>query len=58
MEITKQNGNATYVSSPKIELSDFIENEPPEVVEAKKLAQRYRLPYIDLLPPDQESPID
>lgn len=58
MEITKQNGKATNVSSPKIELSDFLDNEPPEVVEAKKLAQRYRLPYIDLLPPDQESPID
>ena len=58
METTKQNGAATNVSSPKIELSDFLENEPPEVVEAKKLALRYRLPYIDLLPPDQESPID
>jgi len=58
METTKQNGAATNVSSPKIELSDFLENEPPEVVEAKRLARRYRLPYIDLLPPDQESPID
>ncbi len=48
----------TNVSSPKIELSDFLENEPPEVVEAKQLARRYRLPYIDLLPPDAESPID
>jgi type IV pilus assembly protein PilB len=45
-------------SSPKIELSDFLENEPPEVIEAKLLAKRYRLPYIDLLPTDQESPID
>ena len=45
-------------SSPKIELSDFLENEPPEVVEAKQLARRYRLPYIDLLPADQPSPID
>ena len=45
-------------SSPKIELSDFLENEPPEVVEAKQLARRYRLPYIDLLPSDQPSPID
>ncbi|HBE81504.1 MAG TPA: pilus assembly protein PilB, partial [Blastocatellia bacterium] len=35
-----------------------MENEPPEVVEAKQLAKRYRLPYIDLLPPDQPSPID
>lgn len=48
----------TNISSPKIELSDFLENEPPEVVEAKALARRYRLPYIDLLPPDKQSPID
>jgi type IV pilus assembly protein PilB len=45
-------------SSPKIELSDFLENEPPEVVEAKALARRYRLPFIDLLPAEGESPID
>jgi len=54
---------ATTVAAPKIKLSDslvsiFVDNEPPEVVEAKALARRYRLPYIDLLPPDQESPID
>ncbi|MGD9587868.1 MAG: GspE/PulE family protein [Pyrinomonadaceae bacterium] len=48
----------TNTSSPKIELSDFIDNEPPEVVEAKQLARRYRLPYIDLLPADGPSPID
>ena len=48
----------TTVSSPKIELKDFLENEPPEVTEAKQIAQRYRLPYIDLLPPDKSSPID
>ena len=45
-------------SAPKIELSDFLENEPPEVLEAKALAKRYRLQYIDLLPPDKQSPID
>jgi type IV pilus assembly protein PilB len=45
-------------SSPKIELSDFLENEPPEVTEAKQLAERYRMPYIDLLPPEGESPVD
>ncbi len=48
----------TNVSSPKIELSDFLENEPPEVLHAKQMAKRYRLPYIDLLPPDAPSPID
>lgn len=52
------NGNETMTSSPKIELNEFIENEPPEVTEAKNLAKRYRLPFIDLLPPDKESPID
>jgi type IV pilus assembly protein PilB len=52
------NGNTTYVSHPRIELSDFLENEPPEVIEAKQLANRYRMPFIDLLPPDQKSPID
>ena len=45
-------------SSPKIELSDFLDNEPPEVTEAKALAKRYRLPFIDLLPPEQPSPVD
>ncbi|HYE64767.1 MAG TPA: GspE/PulE family protein [Pyrinomonadaceae bacterium] len=33
-------------------------NDPPEVREARKLALRYRLPYVDLLPPEGESPID
>ena len=57
--MSEQNGGTTtYVSSPKIELSDYLDNEPPEVREAKQLAQRYRLPYIDLLPHDQETPID
>lgn len=55
---TSSNGKTTNVSAPKIEIADFIENEPPEVVEAKQLAKRYRLPFIDLLPPDTRSPID
>ncbi len=50
--------SAVNPSSPKIEISDFPENEPPEVVEAKQLARRYRLPYIDLLPTEGASPID
>ena len=32
--------------------------EPPEVREARDLARRYRLPYVNLLPQDGESPID
>ncbi len=31
---------------------------PPEVRAAQELAVRYRLPYVDLLPPKGESPID
>src|SRR6476620_9407232 len=34
------------------------EHVPPEVKAAKELARRYRLPFVDLLPPDRESPID
>ncbi|HSK70903.1 MAG TPA: GspE/PulE family protein [Pyrinomonadaceae bacterium] len=55
----KTNGNGAQTTSiPTIDTSEFMENEPPEVKEAKALARRYRLPYIDLLPPDKESPID
>jgi type II secretory ATPase GspE/PulE/Tfp pilus assembly ATPase PilB-like protein len=32
--------------------------EPPEVREAKDLASRYRLPFVNLLPQDGDSPID
>jgi type IV pilus assembly protein PilB len=32
-------------------------HEPPEVRAAKELAYRYRLPFVDLLPRDKESPI-
>ncbi|HET7288063.1 MAG TPA: ATPase, T2SS/T4P/T4SS family, partial [Pyrinomonadaceae bacterium] len=34
------------------------EHQPPEMKAARELARRYRLPFVDLLPPDQESPID
>ncbi len=46
------------ISSPKIEITDFLDKEPPEVTSAKQLAKRYRLPFIDLLPPEQPSPVD
>ncbi len=51
------NGNTATVEPPKMALPDFLDNEPPEVTQAKTLAKRYRLPYIDLLPPDKDSPI-
>jgi type IV pilus assembly protein PilB len=34
------------------------DDDPPEVREARELARRYRLPYVDLLPPEGQSPID
>ncbi len=34
------------------------DHDPPEVIAARQLALRYRLPYVDLLPPNGESPID
>src|SRR5437762_2123327 len=35
-----------------------VANEPPEMREAKELARRYRLPFVNLLPQEGESPID
>ncbi|MEW6362847.1 MAG: GspE/PulE family protein [Acidobacteriota bacterium] len=46
------------LSIPASEIAGFQNNEPPEVTEARSLARRYRLPYIDLLPPEGETPID
>ncbi len=56
--MSEQIQTETKTSSPKIELSDFLDKEPPEVTEAKQLAHRYRMPFIDLLPPEQPSPVD
>jgi type IV pilus assembly protein PilB len=46
------------VTAPKVGVADFLDHEPPEVAEAKQLARRYRLPFIDLLPPEEASPVD
>lgn len=35
-----------------------LDHLPPEVRAAKDLARRYRLPFIELLPTDQDSPVD
>ncbi len=56
--MSEQIQTETKTSSPKIEISDFLDKEPPEVIEAKQLAHRYRMPFIDLLPPEQPSPVD
>lgn len=58
MDTQAKNNGSGFTSAPTISTAEFFDNEPPEVKEAKALAQRYRLPYIDLLPPDKESPID
>ena len=42
----------TSESVPRVEVAEFLNAEPPEVTEAKALAKRYRLPFIDLLPPE------
>ena len=36
----------------------FLESDPPEVRTAKQLANRYRLPFVDLHPTTGKSPID
>lgn len=46
------------VTAPTVAVAEFLDKEPPEVTEAKALARRYRLPFIDLLPPEGESPVD
>src|SRR6059058_4751573 len=48
----------THTSVPTVDVSGFLDKEPPEVKEAKLLAKRYRLPFIDLLPPEEASPVD
>ncbi len=46
------------ITAPTIDVAEFLDKEAPEVTEAKELAHRYRLPFIDLLPPEQPSPVD
>jgi type IV pilus assembly protein PilB len=38
--------------------TEELEHQPPEVRAARELALRYRLQFIELLPKDQESPVD
>ncbi|MDT4967532.1 MAG: type pilus assembly protein PilB [Acidobacteriota bacterium] len=40
------------------DLTLATESDPPEVQEAREMARRYRLPYVNLLPHDSDSPID
>ncbi len=57
MESSTKDDTATVPSAGSIKVS-AAEHEPPEVKAAKELARRYRLPFIDLLPKDQDSPVD
>src|SRR3954451_20817873 len=56
--MNQTNTDTATVTAPKIEVAEFLDHEPPEVLEAKQLARRYRLPFIDLLPPEEPSPVD
>ena len=47
---------ATVLSDEQLSPGDV--HEPPEVRTARELARRYRLSFVDLLPTDQQSPID
>ncbi len=62
MKELPQNPGATRPAQPLAvddRLAPVGENhEPPEVRTAKELARRYRLMFVELLPTDQESPID
>ncbi len=52
---------ATNAATPVIsagQLGVDGDHSPPEVRAAKDLARRYRLPFVELLPTDQESPVD
>src|SRR5688572_7698494 len=53
-----QQPQTDVAAAPTIGVAEFLDKEPPEVKEAKELADRYRLPFIDLLPPEQPSPVD
>ena len=49
---------AVIPSALTVDVASFLDKDPPEVTEAKALAKRYRMPFIDLLPPEQPSPVD
>ena len=49
---------AAIPSALTVDVASFLDKDPPEVTEAKALAKRYRMPFIDLLPPEKPSPVD
>ncbi|MGI8734532.1 MAG: GspE/PulE family protein [Pyrinomonadaceae bacterium] len=54
--------DATKSTSPTVlgvgSLGAESDHQPPEVLAAKDLALRYRLPFVELLPTEGESPVD
>ena len=48
----------SVANPPLVSTNGDDEHVPPEMKAARELARRYRLPFVDLLPPDRESPID
>lgn len=55
-----ENSNDTINAAtlPVTFAGNALDNEPPEVTDAKRLAARYRMSYVELLPPDGDSPVD
>ena len=60
MKQVSENENPVIQTAPPSGQNGHNGNDhvPPEMKAAKDLARRYRLPFVDLLPPDRESPID
>src|SRR5215510_16132196 len=60
MSQVSDNENTVITAVPPVRENGHNGDEhvPPEMKAAKELARRYRLPFVDLLPPDRESPID
>src|SRR5690349_17348019 len=60
MKQVSENEETVITAVPPIAAngSNGDEHLPPEMKAARELARRYRLPFVDLLPPDRESPID
>src|SRR5687768_2578203 len=52
----RESGGGTNGEDHLLSISDT--DLPPEVRAAHDLARRYRLRYVDLLPPEGDSPID
>ena len=57
-EITQESTPTTLTQTTLGGTTNGDNHEPPEVRTAKELARRYRLTFVELLPTEQESPVD